>query len=82
MSKNENEKEQTTQQSASEFLPDIDEIEGAADVCWNYVNYLKKAEPKATHDIDVLEEAANILDATAAFYGDFNIDISDDLVPF
>lgn len=81
MSENENEKkqkEQAAQQDASKFLPDIDEMEDAAGVCLDFVSYLRRTQPKATLDINVLEEAANILDAAVAFYDDFDTDSDDD----
>jgi len=70
---NENEKEQTTQQSALDFLPDTDEIEDAAGVCSDYASYLKEAKSKATRDIDILKEAADILYAAVTFYDDFAV---------
>ena len=55
--------------------PSKEELEDAAEICFDYAAYLREIEPRAMHSISVLEEAGDELVSGATFY---DIDFGDE----
>ena len=55
--------------------PSKEELEDAAEICFDYAAYLRETEPHAIHSISVLEKAGNEFDSGATFY---DIDFGDE----
>ena len=67
-----------TEKNPDDFLPSVEELEDAANVCFDYAKYLKLTEPTATRSISWLESAADELYSAADYYSDDESDEDED----
>ena len=67
-----------SEKNPDDFLPSVEELEDAANVCFDYAKYLELAEPTATASISWLKNAADALYSAADYYSDDESDEDED----